>query len=324
MGRTEKVVLIAGGAGSIGSALAERLASAGSEDIILLDKDENNLEATRQRLDEKGYARITPLVCDVRNLVHVNKICSRIQPDIILNCCAHKHVVSSQRNVSETVHNNLLTTQNLLKARHCNKDSRFIQISTDKAVEPSSVMGASKMLCESMVRTEYPQTQDRNYIIRFGNVKDTNGSVFQVWDRQFREGVPLTVTDLKMKRWMMPISDACDQILRVLGFDAGTYLLDMGPMYTVADMLERFAESKGTDAGCLQVSYVGAKPGEKDEEKLLWDVESRKDRCVGGRTLIQASNHPNFKYDRALTISSNFDDQLTLDCLQRMFPDVMA
>lgn len=324
MGRNEKLILIAGGAGSIGSALAERLASAGTEDLILLDKDENGLELTRQRLEEKGYTKIIPLVCDIRNLLHVNKIFSRYQPDLAINASAHKHVISSQRNVSETVHNNLLTTENLLKARHCARGSRYIQISTDKAVEPSSVMGASKMLCESMVRTEYPQTQDRNYIIRFGNVMNTNGSVFQVWERQYREGVPLTVTDLKMKRWMMPMSDACDQILRVLGFDAGTYLLDMGRMFTVADMLERFAESKGTKVDDLQVKFIGSKSGEKEVESLLWSCEERYDRKVGGRTLIQVGNSPDFKHDLALRISSSFDDQVTIDCLQRMFPDVMA
>jgi len=320
--RTDKVVLIAGGAGSIGSALAECLAKGGCDDLILLDKDENSLELTRQRLEEIGYPKVLPLVCDIRNLQHLNRIFSHWQPDLVINAAAHKHVVSGQRNISETTHNNLQLTLNLLKARHCNKHSVLVHVSTDKAVEPTSVMGASKMLCESMVRTEYPQTQDRNYIIRFGNVMNTNGSVLQIWDRQFREGRPLTVTNLKMKRWMLPISDACDQILRVLGFDAGTYILDMGEMFSVGDILEKFLSER--DVKDYPTRFLGMKPGEKEIEKLFWDCEEKKTFKAGTRQIIKVDNSPTFNYNRPLIVSGNFDDQQTLDCLVKIFEGLRA
>lgn len=321
MGRNDKVVLIAGGAGSIGGALAERLVSEAPENLILVDKDENNLASVQQRIEERGFHAIS-YVCDARNLGHLNRIFELHRPDIVLNCAAHKHVISGQRNVAETTHNNLLTTLNLLKVRHLNPNSKFIQISTDKAVQPSSVMGASKMLCESLVRTQFPRCSNRNYIIRFGNVMNTNGSVLRIWERQLREGVPLTVTDLSMKRWLMPISDACDQILRVIGFDAGTYVLDMGRMFTVAEMLEDFLKANHlTD---YPTKFVGAKMGEKNMEKLSWDVEERKILKAGQKTIIKLDNSPTFDYQKALRASESFDDQVTLNCLAKMFQGLRA
>ena len=321
--RNDKVVLIAGGAGSIGSALAERLASSESENLLLVDRDENRLEELRLRIEEKGLG-CTPYVGDITRLNHLDKIFLRHRPDIIINCSAHKHVVSGQRNVCETVHNNLQTTLNLLKVRHHNKDSRFVQISTDKAVEPTSVMGASKMLCESMVREHFPDKANLNSIIRFGNVKNTQGSVLWIWERQFREGVPLTVTDLSMRRWLMPVSDACDQILRVLGFDAGTYILDMGEMFTVERILQDFLRSKNVDDGDYPLRFIGSKAGEKDAERLSWDVEQVREISVGGRKILDVSNSPRFAYNRALNFSCNFNDDQTLKCLRKMFPEVMA
>lgn len=318
--RTEDIVLIAGGAGSIGGALAERLVCAGSEGVILVDKNENGLENLRLRLADKGFNNLTMYVGDIRNLYQLNRIFAKHEPDTILNCAAHKHVVSGEKNIAETTRNNLLTTYNLLKVRLKNPDSKFVLISTDKAVEPTSVMGASKMLCESMVREEYPKTKDRNYIIRFGNVANTQGSVLEIWDRQFKEGYPLTITDLKMKRWMLSIEDACEQILRVVGLEAGTYILDMGEMFTVADMLERFLESKGSNDYPLK--FVGAKPGEKATERLFWDAEKATKLSIGNRQILKVTSSPSFNYHMALAACRTFDDEATLKCLRKLFGDM--
>ena len=315
--RTEKIVLIAGGAGSIGGALAERLVCAGSESVVLVDKNENGLEELRLRLADKGFNNITVYVGDIRNLYHQNRVFSKHEPDIVINAAAHKHVVSGEKNIAETTRNNLLTTYNLLKVRLKNPTSKFVLISTDKAVEPTSVMGASKMLCESMVREEYPKTINRNYIIRFGNVSNTQGSVLRIWERQFKEGVPLTITDLKMRRWLMSMDDACDQILRVVGLDAGTYVLDMGKMYSVADILEQFLDSK--DTVDYPLKFIGANVGEKDTEKLTWDKEERTTIKIGDKTLIKVNQSPSFNYQKALTASKTFSDESTMNCLRKQF-----
>ncbi len=318
MARNDKVILIAGGAGSIGSALAMHLGRAGCDDLLLVDECESALEETRQRLSEKAHCNPVCLVANLCNLTHLNKICSNAKPDIFINAAARKNVWSAQRNIAETVKNNLTIVQNILKVRHLSgNESQVLHISTDKAIEPSSVMGASKMLCESMIREAYPQSNNRNRIVRFGNVKDTNGSVFRIWERQYAEGVPLTVTDLKMKRWMMSMDDACEQILRVLGLDAGTYVLDMGVMYSVGDMLQMFLDSK--DLRDYPTNFVGKKPGEKLEEKLFWEQEQTKIIECGGKKLSKITNSPSFPYSKALSASEGFDDETTLKCLQRMF-----
>ena len=323
MARIDKVILVAGAAGSIGSALAERLAVEQPENLILIDKDENRLEMLRFKIEERGLG-CTPYVGDIRRSEHLSRIFKSHCPDLIINCAAHKHVVSGQRNVCETVHNNLQTTANLLQARHHQKHSRFVQISTDKAVEPTSVMGVSKMLCESMVRNQYPDSARFNSIVRFGNVKNTQGSVLWIWERQYASGIPLSVTDLHMKRWFMPISDACDQIMRVLGFDAGTYILDMGQMYSVEQILHDFLKSKGIDDGNYPLRFIGGKPGEKDFEKLVWGCEQVKEISAGGRKILSVSESPGFDHMRALNASCGFNDDYALKCLRKMFPEVKA
>ena len=322
--RHEKVVLIAGGAGSIGSALVERLASSGMTDIIAVDKDENRLEYLRLRLAEAGFDNLILYVADLRNLSHVNRIFAKHTPDLVFNCAAHKHVVSGQRNVAETTRNNLLTTLNLLKARHRNQESKFIHISTDKAVEPTSVMGASKMLCECMVRHEFPKTSKANSIVRFGNVKGTQGSVLEIWKRQLAEKKPLSVTDLSMKRYMMSIDDACSQIMRLVGFESGTYLLDMGPMFTVKEMLASFLKESEVDLLDYKVNIMGGKPGEKKVESLYWPSESFQSIKAGNNMVNQVFDSPRFDYDRALKASEGFDDEYTLKALKSIFGGSIA
>lgn len=320
--RDSKTVLIAGGAGSIGSSLAEHLVRAGGNDIILIDKDENRLEELRLRLEGHGYDPPIIYVADIRNLSHLLRIFSVHRPDIVLNCCAHKHVVSGQRNVAETTRNNLLTTLNLLKARHKNPDSKFVHISTDKAVEPMSVMGASKMLCECMVREEFPKSTKNNSIVRFGNVMDTQGSVLQIWKRQLESDMAFTVTDPNMRRYMMTMDDACNQILRVVGFESGTYVLDMGREVMVSELLAEFRKSHGCESH--PVRMIGSKQGEKVSEALFWPVEHVTHFQAGNHVIHRVHHSPRFDYDRALQSSKTFDDLRTMKSLESLFGGVKA
>jgi len=319
--RTDKVVLIAGGAGSIGSALVERLATSGMSDLIVVDKDENQLESLRGKLVDRALTEPMMYVCDLRNRKHIVKIFSDHLPDMMFNCAAHKHVVSGQRNVSETVNNNLVTTENLLVAKRLNPECKFVHISTDKAVEPTSVMGASKMLCESMIRGE-SKPSDKNSIIRFGNVMGTQGSVLQIWKRQLEQDMAFTVTDLSMKRYMMTMDQACEQILRVVGGDSGTYILDMGEEVPVSELLANFR--KAHDCPSHPIRIIGIKPGEKVSEKLHWPVEHLTHFSAGGQTIHRVYHSPHFDYLRALEISRSFDDDKTLECLRGLFGKGMA
>ena len=321
--RTDKVTLIAGGAGSIGSALAERLALAGGSDLILIDKDENRLEDLRIRLADKGVDNLTIYVGDIRNYNHLKRIFVRHSPDIIFNCSAHKHVISSQRNVSETTRNNLLTTLNLLKARHSNRHSKLIHISTDKAVNPSNVMGASKTLCECMVRHEYPKSSDRNSIVRFGNVRYSQGSVLEIWARQVKDKLPLTVTDPDMTRFMMSIDDACSQIMRLVNLEAGTYVLDMGEPQTISDLLRQFKDDMKLNSD-YPVKLIGRKAGEKKHESLLWGAECFECVRSGNVRMSKILNSPIFDYMKALEVSGSYDDERTMKHLKLLFGGSIA
>ena len=317
--RNEKVVLIAGGAGSIGSALVERLASSGMTDIIAVDKDENQLEALRGRFIDRNLPEPIMYVCDLRNRQHVAKIVFDHQPDMIFNCAAHKHVVSGQRNVSETVHNNLVTTENLLDAKKLIPETKFVHISTDKAVSPSCVMGASKALCESMVRDE----SDKNAIVRFGNVKGTRGSVFDVWSRQFAKKAPLTLTDPCMSRYMMTIDMACEQIMRVSMMGGGTYVLDMGKAYLLGEILYIFKHEHGIPEDYPTIT-TGSKVGEKTHEALFWPCEEEIGLVSGNVRVNHAKSSPWFNYRQAMAVSRNFEDDKTMSCLKGLFGKGMA
>lgn len=318
--RTEKTVLIAGGAGSIGSALAERLSKAGGNDLILVDKDENRLDELRLRIEGFGYQSPTIYVGDVRNANHLNRIFSVHKPDLVLNACAHKHVVSGQRNVSETVRNNLLTTRNLLQASLKYRTEKVVHISTDKAVEPTSVMGASKMLCECMVRQQFPQVP--RSIVRFGNVLNTQGSVLQIWERQLDLGLAFTITDANMKRYMMSMDDAVSQILRVVGLEPGTYILDMGKELSVSELLARFR----VEHGCADhpVRVTGPKPGEKCSEALCWPSEHLTHFQAGCNVIHRVHHSPFFEYANVLNVSGRYDDDKTMKELKRVFRSVDA
>jgi FlaA1/EpsC-like NDP-sugar epimerase len=235
---------------------------------------------------------------------------------VVINAAAHKHVLSGQRNVAETVRNNLLTTLNLLKARHKNRDSKFVHISTDKAVEPTSVMGASKMLCECMIRSEFPRTTN-NSIVRFGNVMNTQGSVLQIWKRQLDSGLPFTITDPNMKRYMISMGDACSQIMRVVGMEPGTYILDMGKEVMVSELLAKFR--KANDANSHPIKITGAKPGEKDSEILFWKAEHVTHLKAGDKVVHRVCESPWFNYRQALEVSRDFDDAKTMTCLRGLF-----
>jgi FlaA1/EpsC-like NDP-sugar epimerase len=312
--RTEKVVLIAGGAGSIGGALVERLSVSGMPDLIVLDKDENQLESLRGKFVDRGLPEPIIYVCDLRNRKHVSKILFHHLPDLVFNCAAHKHVVSGQRNVSETVNNNLVTTQNLLEAKFRNPEMKLVHISTDKAVLPSCVMGASKALCESMVRDE----SATNAIVRFGNVKGTRGSVYEVWLRQFAQKTPLTLTDPCMTRYIMTVQMACEQIMRVSSLPGGTYVLGMGKARTLTELLEEFKHEHSIPEDYPFVQ-TGAKHGEKTHEDLFWPCEQNVNLLSGNVVIKLVKSSPWFNYRQALEVSRDFDDAKTMNCLKGLF-----
>ena len=328
MSWAKESVLIAGGAGTIGSNLAKALAG-NCKKLTLIDYDENTLEMTRLQLNESNH-ECEAILCDIRNSRHLIQIFKNIKPTVIVNCAAHKHLNAGERNISECVYNNLETTKNLLHVLALTEATNYIHISTDKAVEPTSVMGASKMLCECMVRDFFslkhfyePTFQPKYHILRFGNILGSQGSVWEIWERQYKDKRALTITDPNMERYILLPNEACHFISRSLFIECGTYLLDMTRKSTVGALKERFLESKNNSY--YPIKIIGSKPGEKMKEELFWPDENKeKIKAVNDKHIWRVTNTPYFPYHHIHWISKDFDDKTTLKALQRAFPKVNA
>lgn len=315
----ESIVLIAGAGGSIGGELAKLVSVFGCKKLILVDIDENGLEDIRMRSEGGPNIKIEAHLCDLKNKQHLRKIFMS-RPDIVFDCAAHKHVSAGERNPSEVVFNNLMSTKNLLDCCAHAKTRKFVFISTDKSVKPTSVMGASKTLCESLVLS-HKQNLPMKYIVRFGNVLNSQGSVLRIWEGQMREGFVLTITDPRMKRYAMSISEACQLLLKSMEFEPGTYILDMGPQITVDRLLDAFLKANDKTRSDVRIKIIGRKPGEKFAENLFWPQETH---CrTRHMSVFRVENTPIFDYTGPIRVSRRYDDSETLRELKEQFPCLM-
>ncbi len=309
------VVLIAGAGGSIGGELAKLVSVFGCQKLILIDIDENGLEEIRAKSEGGTDVEVESCLCDLKNMKHLRTI-FRSHPDIVFDCAAHKHVSAGQRNPSEVVYNNLVSTRNILDCCSQANTKKFIFISTDKSVKPTSAMGSSKTLCESLVLA-HERSLPAKYIVRFGNVLNSRGSVLRIWEGQLHEGFVLTVTDHRMKRYAMSISEACQLLLKSMEFESGTYVLDMGPQITVDALLDAFLRSKEKTRSDVRIKITGRKPGEKLAEDLFWPQETYEKTPHSG--IFRVRNTPVYDFKKALEISRQYDDSATINELRRQF-----
>ena len=274
-----QVVLVTGGGGSIGSELCRQIAAAGPKQLIIFDIYENNAYAIQQELKRK-YGKeldLVVLIGSVRNTERVNWVMSHYKPDIVFHAAAHKHVPLMEDSPNEAIKNNVLGTYKVAVAASRNKVKRFILISTDKAVNPTNIMGASKRLCEMVVQMMNRESKDTDYVaVRFGNVLGSNGSVIPLFKQQIAEGGPVTVTDKNIIRYFMTIPEAVSLILQAYYYAKGgeIFVLDMGDPVRIDDMARNLIRLSGfTPDVDIEIKYTGLRPGEKLYEELLMDEE---------------------------------------------------
>lgn len=274
-----QVVLVTGGGGSIGSELCRQIAAAGPKQLIIFDIYENNAYAIQQELKRK-YGKeldLVVLIGSVRNTERVNWVMSHYKPDIVFHAAAHKHVPLMEDSPNEAIKNNVLGTYKVAVAASRNKVKRFILISTDKAVNPTNIMGASKRLCEMVVQMMNRESKDTEYVaVRFGNVLGSNGSVIPLFKQQIAEGGPVTVTDKNIIRYFMTIPEAVSLILQAYYYAKGgeIFVLDMGDPVRIDDMARNLIRLSGfTPDVDIEIKYTGLRPGEKLYEELLMDEE---------------------------------------------------
>jgi FlaA1/EpsC-like NDP-sugar epimerase len=277
-------VLVTGAGGSIGSELCRQIARFDPAQLILLGHGENSIFEIGLDLRLSFPELIAqPVIVDVRDQGRVNSVVKRYRPDVIFHAAAHKHVPFMEANVKEAITNNVLGTQSVLRAAEQYGVERFILISTDKAVNPTSIMGATKRLAELLV-VAAAQRSGRAYMaVRFGNVLGSRGSVIPVFQRQIAAGGPLTVTHPDMCRYFMTIPEAAQLVLQAsaLGQGGETFVLDMGEPVRILDLVTDLIKLSGLEPGRdIKIVYTGIRPGEKLSEELFLEREvCRRTEC---------------------------------------------
>ena len=279
-----KRVLITGAGGSIGSELARQLLSGGAERLYLFGHGENsivNIYRELHVLQNEGVgqkASVVPIIGDMKDREYVRYIISHTHADVIFHCAAYKHVPMMEENSVASIENNVFGTKNLLDAALEYGVERFVLISTDKAVDPVSVYGVSKMLCEKLVNAYSKKAAENQsfMLVRFGNVLGSRGSILPIFMEQIKNGGPVTVTDPEMERYFMTIPEACSLVLQTggVGKNGCSYLLDMGDPIKIVDLARQIIKFSGfTPDEDIKIQFIGVRRGERLEEPLWLDEE---------------------------------------------------
>ncbi len=268
-----KTVLITGAAGSIGSELSKQVASFKPSLILLLDQDETGIfNISKELLSMFSDLKIESIVSDIKDRQKVNNIFNTFKPQIVFHAAAYKHVPLMEEQPDEAVKNNIFGTEVMAKASSENKVENFIFISTDKAVNPTSVMGATKRIGE-MICQAYNQKNDTKFIsVRFGNVLNSRGSVIPIFRDQIRKGGPVEVTHPEMKRYFMLTSEACLLVMQsgAMGQGGEVFVLDMGKSIKILDLAKEMIKLSGFEPDKdIAITFIGIRPGEKLFEDIL-------------------------------------------------------
>ena len=277
-----KVILVTGAGGSIGSELCRQIVRLNPRTLVLVDINEFGLYQTLEQLKniQHNYrieTDIIPALCSVQNRSQIGKVCSAYRPDIVYHAAAYKHVALVEQNIIEAIKNNVFGTQVIVEASMNAGVSEFALVSTDKAVRPSNVMGATKRLAEIIVQSNR-NSQMRISIVRFGNVIESSGSVIPKFRRQIAVGGPLTVTHPEVTRFFMTIKEAAQLIMLsgALEVQCGVFVLEMGEPVKIVDVAKKMIALAGLSErtetqpqGEIEIKYIGLFPGEKLDEELL-------------------------------------------------------
>jgi FlaA1/EpsC-like NDP-sugar epimerase len=279
-----KRVLVTGAGGSIGSELCRQLLSGGASRLYLLGHGENSIyqiDKELRILQEEGVgekAALVPIIGDLRDIDYVDYILGHLKADAIFHTAAYKHVPLMEENPVAAVENNVFGTENLVMAAIKHGTKRFVHITTDKAVEPVSIYGASKYLCEQMVLEAAAASGGPNFmVVRFGNVLGSRGSIVPLFQQQIQKGGPVTITHPDIRRWFMTISEACSLVLKAggVGVNGGLYLLDMGEPVRIRDLAEQLIRFHGFEPDTeIKIVYTGLRPGERMDEPL-WAADEK-------------------------------------------------
>ena len=271
-----KRILVTGAGGSIGSELVRQISRYHPSALYLLDRDESALHRVQLTLDGSGHLMSPNLIlADIRDAVRINEILTETQPEIVFHSAALKHLPLLERHPEEAFKTNVRGTANMLQASMDHGVTRFVNISTDKAADPTSILGKSKLLTEQLT-AGVPEDSKRSFVsVRFGNVLGSRGSVIETFRFQIEKGGPVTVTDETVTRFFMTIREAVHLVLQaaVIGSHSETLILDMGPPINILDLAQHMISRSGRN---ISVEFTGLRPGEKAHEILVSPTEESK------------------------------------------------
>lgn len=269
---TNKKVLVTGGGGSIGSELCRQISKFNPLELIILDINENAVYELEHELKFKyPNLNIKVIIASIRDKNRLDKIFNSLRPDIVFHAAAHKHVPLMENNPAEAVKNNIFGTLNLVECSDKYKVEKFVMISTDKAVNPTNIMGATKRVCEMIVQAYDKKSETEFVAVRFGNVLGSNGSVIPLFMKQIKNGGPVTVTHKDITRYFMTIPEACQLVMQAASFAKGgeIFVLDMGEPVKIYDLACDLIRLSGYEPNKdIEIKITGLRPGEKLYEEL--------------------------------------------------------
>jgi FlaA1/EpsC-like NDP-sugar epimerase len=307
---SEKTILVSGAAGSIGSGLVLELLRHHPKKIILLDQAESPLYDLENQLRQlETQTKLEVVIADVCSLNRMQKIFDVFRPEIIFHAAAYKHVPMMENNPSEAIHTNILGTKHLVDLACQYQVEKFIFISTDKAVNPTNVMGASKRIAEMYAQFKNQSGSTKFITTRFGNVLGSNGSVIPLFQKQIENGGPVTVTDERITRFFMTIPEACQLVLEAFTMGEGgeIFVFDMGESIKIIDLAKKMIQLSGLELNKdISIKITGMRPGEKLYEELLADEEN-----------TMATHHPKILIAKTRENSSQLGQEI--DALIALF-----
>ena len=273
-----RVVMVTGAGGSIGSEICRQVLRYSPQKLLLVERAENSLFLVEQEFSSlQPKPAFEPLIADITDEPRMDQIMTAHAPEVVFHAAAHKHVPMMEWNPAEAIKNNVFGTRILARLADRHGVRQFVAISTDKAVNPTSVMGCSKLLAERFVQALSHESQTRFMVVRFGNVLASNGSVVPIFQEQIRRGGPITVTHPGIERYFMTIPEASQLVLQAatMGNGGEIFVLDMGESIKIVDLARDLISLSGLDDDDIEIVFTGLRPGEKLYEELYFDDEQR-------------------------------------------------
>ncbi|RST72542.1 polysaccharide biosynthesis protein [Siminovitchia acidinfaciens] len=292
---TNKVVLVTGAGGSIGSEICRQICNFNPKQLVLLGHGENSIHSIELELKEKfehSPIELLPEIADLKDAHKMQSVMNKYRPNVVYHAAAHKHVPLMERNPEEAVKNNIIGTKNLAEASSLHGVETFVMISTDKAVNPTSVMGASKRLAEMIIQHMDRNNKTKFVAVRFGNVLGSNGSVVPIFKQQIKKGGPVKVTHPEMVRYFMTIPEASRLVIQAGALANGgeIFILDMGDPVKIVDLAKNLIKLSGFSIEDIGIEFTGIRPGEKLFEELLKEDEIHEQQVYTNIYIGRTSN----------------------------------